>query len=56
MSTKITRQGEIVGGGSGHPGDVLYQLAKALFGADANGIVTIPDKADGTPGQLPAPV
>lgn len=49
MSMKITPQGEIVAGGSGLAGDVLYALAKALFGADANGIVTIPSDLTAAP-------
>jgi hypothetical protein len=46
---KITPQGEIVGGDSGHPGTVLFALAKALFGVDANGHVTIPDDLTAAP-------
>lgn len=39
---KITAQGEILEGG-GDAVTLLYKVAKIVFGADANGIVTIPD-------------
>lgn len=42
MQIKLDKNGLVVGGGYAAPETVLYEIAKRLFGADANGIVTIP--------------
>lgn len=43
MSFKIGKGGEIVGGTTASEAEIRYAILKALFGADANGVVTVPD-------------
>ncbi len=46
---KITKHGEVIGGAAGAQVDVMFALAAAVFGVDADGSVTIPDDLTAAP-------